>query len=92
MSLRDDLEQLLERGLTDPGLAAKAYGLATLVLTDHLQDRYGWVQQLKTIDATDTEPANAMMENPGWRLLAIGSGAGGQTTLTFGWPWRDNDE
>ncbi len=45
-----------------------------------------WVEETLTIDAID--PAvKAVDENPGWRLLAVGMGSGGQTTLTYGWPW-----
>lgn len=45
-----------------------------------------WVEQTITVDAID--PATkAIEQNPGWRLLGVGVGSGGQTTLTFGWPW-----
>lgn len=36
MTLRDDLKELLERGITDPGLAAQAYALATLLLVEEV--------------------------------------------------------
>lgn len=41
--------------------------------------------QILTVDAIDKTVVDAMVANPGWHLLAIGSGLGGQTTLTFGW-------
>ena len=44
-----------------------------------------WVTEIKTVDAIDTTPVNAMMENPSWHLIHTGMGSGGQTTLTFGW-------
>jgi hypothetical protein len=45
-----------------------------------------WVEQTAVIDAID--PARrAIEENGGWRLLHVGMGSGGQTTLTYGWPW-----
>lgn len=48
-----------------------------------------WVDQTMVIDAID--PARkALDENPGWRLLHVGMGSGGQTTLTYGWPWPGN--
>lgn len=50
-----------------------------------------WVQQTKTIDAID--PAvQAIEANSGWKLLAVGVGSGGQTTLTYGWPWEGDDD
>jgi hypothetical protein len=45
-----------------------------------------WVTQVCIVDAEDPV-VSAMMDNDGWRLLATGTGMGGQTTLTFGWPW-----
>jgi hypothetical protein len=45
----------------------------------------GWVQDVKTFGATD--PAvQAVLANPGWRLLSVGLDDKEQTTLTFGWP------
>lgn len=45
-----------------------------------------WVEFTQTFDAID--PAvKAIDANPGWRLLGVGVGAYGQTTLTYGWGW-----
>ena len=50
-----------------------------------------WVEQTVTVDAIG-DPAKAAIEgNPGWRLLHVGMGSGGQTTLTYGWPWGGAD-
>lgn len=47
---------------------------------------YAWVERTMTLDAID--PAvKATDDNPGWRLLGVGVGSSGQTTLTYGWPW-----
>lgn len=46
-----------------------------------------WVEQTMTIDAIDKTAKEATEANPGWRLLHVGMGSGGQTTLTYGWPW-----
>ena len=48
-----------------------------------------WVEKVETVDAIDTTAVDAKMTNPRWRLLATGVGMGSQTTLTFGWPWRE---
>lgn len=49
-----------------------------------------WVEQTITVDAID--PAKDAIEaNPGWRLLHVGTGSGGQTTLTYGWPWTTGE-
>lgn len=53
------------------------------------QPDLSWVQQIKTVDAIDKTPVEAMMENDGWHLLHVGMGSGGQTTLTFGWGDRN---
>jgi len=44
-----------------------------------------WVKRISVVDAIDKTPVKAMMDNPGWHLLHVGLGEGGQTTLTFGW-------
>lgn len=46
-----------------------------------------WVERVQTIDALDHQVIEAVEANPGWRLIATGTGTGGQTTLTYGWPW-----
>jgi hypothetical protein len=46
-----------------------------------------WVEQTQTVDATDRTVVQAIEANPGWRLLHVGTGNGGQTTLTYGWPY-----
>ena len=46
-----------------------------------------WVENTQTVDAIDKDVVQALESNPGWRLIGVGVGAGGQTTLTFGWPW-----
>ena len=46
-----------------------------------------WVQQTITVDAI-SEERQAIESNDGWRLIATGIGAAGQTTLTYGWPWE----
>lgn len=51
-----------------------------------------WVEQVQTVDATDNTVVQALDANPGWKLLAVGVGMGGQTTLTYGWPWRGTVE
>lgn len=52
---------------------------------DPMADDLTWVEQTMTVDAED--PAKrAIEDNPGWRLLHVGMGKGGQTTLTYGWP------
>lgn len=48
---------------------------------------FTWVEQTVTLDAIDTVAVSAINDNPGWRLIAVGTGSGGQTTLTYGWPW-----
>ncbi len=53
---------------------------------------YTWVTQTHTVDAIDRNVVCAMETNPGWRLIGVGVGSGGQTTLTFGWPWPGDDE
>jgi hypothetical protein len=51
---------------------------------------FSWVEETQTVDAID--PAvKAIDDNPGWKLLHVGTGSGGQTTLTYGWPWRGDD-
>jgi hypothetical protein len=52
-------------------------------------DPFGWVTEIKTVDAIETSLVDALVGNPGWRLLHVGTGGGGQTTLTFGWPWEE---
>lgn len=47
-----------------------------------------WVERVQTVDAIDPV-VEAIQQNPGWRLLHVGTGAGGQTTLTYGWPWPE---
>lgn len=47
----------------------------------------GWVEQTITLDAIDRTAVKATADNPGWKLLHVGMGDGGQTTLTYGWPW-----
>ncbi len=46
-----------------------------------------WVDQTETVDAEDKDVVRALEANDGWRLLHVGMGKGGQTTLTYGWPW-----
>lgn len=46
-----------------------------------------WVELIQTLDAIDVFPVEAALSTPGWRLLGVGVGSGGQTTLTFGWPY-----
>lgn len=53
---------------------------------------FEWVDQVQTVDATDFDVVNAINENPGWRLIGVGQGPHGQTTLTYGWPWPGRDE
>lgn len=50
-----------------------------------------WVDRTMVIDAIDTA-RTAIEDNPGWRLLHVGMGSGGQTTLTYGWPWPGTPE
>jgi hypothetical protein len=50
-----------------------------------------WVERTEVIDAIDTDARRALDANPGWRLLHVGSGSGGQTTLTYGWPWTQDN-
>ena len=59
------------------------------VLDGTVTRQYGldWVEQVKTVDACETTVVDAMDANPGWKLLGVGAGLGGQTTLTYGWPW-----
>lgn len=47
-----------------------------------------WVTDTKTVDAIETGVVAALNANRGWKLLHVGTGAGGQTTLTYGWPWE----
>ncbi len=56
-------------------------------MTDLAFDRLSWVRQVDTLDADDKDAIAAKMNNPGWQLLHVGTGKGGQTTMTFGWPW-----
>jgi hypothetical protein len=51
------------------------------------QTDYSWVERVETFDAIDTAAVRAVQDNPGWRLIGVGTGSGGQTTLTYGWPW-----
>lgn len=51
-----------------------------------------WVEQVQTVDAIDREVVRAIEDNPGWKLLHVGMGSGGQTTLTYGWPWQGTVE
>lgn len=46
-----------------------------------------WVEQTEMVDAIDPV-VRALEQNPGYRLIGTGTGSGGQTTLTYGWPWR----
>lgn len=46
-----------------------------------------WVTETKTVDAIEADVVTALDANPGWKLLHVGIGSGGQTTLTYGWPW-----
>ena len=48
---------------------------------------FTWVEKILTVDAIDAVAVSALDENAGWRLIAVGVGSGGQTTLTYGWPW-----
>lgn len=50
-----------------------------------------WVEQTMTVDAVDGSAVRAIEANPGWRLLHVGFGTGGQTTLTYGWPWPSEE-
>ncbi len=53
-----------------------------------------WITMIDVLDADDKTVVNAKMHNPGWHLLHVGTGKGGQTTLTWGWgdkPKEDND-
>ncbi len=45
-----------------------------------------WIEKIMVLDAVDKVPVEATLDNSGWKLLHVGSGKGGQTTLTFGWP------
>lgn len=47
---------------------------------------FSWVELIKTVDAIDKSAVDAFAGNPGWRLIAAGMGAYGQSTLTFAWP------
>lgn len=50
-----------------------------------------WVEETWTVDAID--PAvSALDVNPGWRLIGVGVGQAGQTTLTYGWPWPEQPQ
>lgn len=51
-----------------------------------------WVQKIVTVDAIDQDTVEATTNNGDWRLIAVGQGAHGQTTLTFGWPYPDGDQ
>lgn len=53
---------------------------------------FAWVTEIKTVDAIDTQPVNAMCANPGWLLLHAGIGAAGQTVLTFAWPYPSKEQ
>lgn len=53
-----------------------------------MSDDLLWVTQTQTVDAIERDVTRAMEANPGWRLLHVGMGSGGQTTLTYGWPWQ----
>lgn len=44
-----------------------------------------WVEMVQTVDAIDSTVVEALNSNPGWHLLHVGTGSGGQTTLTYGW-------
>lgn len=44
-----------------------------------------WITMIDVLDADDKTAVDAKLNNPGWHLLHVGSGKGGQTTLTWGW-------
>lgn len=46
-----------------------------------------WVENVATVDAIDRDRVAMYLHDSNWRLLHAGVGSGGQTTLTFGWPW-----
>jgi len=53
-----------------------------------------WITSIDVIDSEDTVAVYAKLNNPGWHLLARGTGKEGQTTLTWGWgdkPEGDDD-
>lgn len=50
-----------------------------------------WVEKTWTIDAIDSA-VSALDANPGWRLIGVGVGQAGQTTLTYGWPWPEQPQ
>ncbi len=56
-------------------------------MSDLAFDRLSWVRQVDTLDADDKVAIAAKFNNHGLQLLHVGSGKGGQTTLTFGWGW-----
>lgn len=51
-----------------------------------------WVTNTVTVDAVDKLVVATIEANPGWRLLHVGTGQGGQTTLTYGWPWPSTED
>lgn len=50
-----------------------------------------WVTRTHTVDAVEAPAVQVLEDNPGWRLIGVGTGSGGQTTLTYGWPWPDDE-
>jgi hypothetical protein len=50
-----------------------------------------WVEMTKTTDAINVNVIDALEGDPQWRLIGVGIGSGGQTTLTYGWPWQTSE-
>lgn len=53
---------------------------------------FEWVERTQTCDAVDDPALQAIENNPGWKLIGVGVGNDGQTTLTFGWPWPQEEK
>lgn len=48
---------------------------------------YSWVTHISTVEAEDKEAVEAHLSHTGWLLLHAAMGKGGQTVLTFAWPY-----